>query len=149
MMLSLFLTALLPFTHVSAAATPSDPSDLDASIIEKRQGWDWPKCLPTGPNYCTVYMATGDTSQSNYRTAALFDNNCDLKQVLMTSKNNPKITLKGHLPYYVDLWVDDSIHPRGYLSYIDSDLILGDSMACYKYPETDGVGCRKAFQCIV
>lgn len=148
MLFSVLLTAF-PFILSSATASPSNPSDFDAAMIEKRQGWDFPKCMPTGPNYCTVYMATGDTSPSSYRTAALFDNNCELKQVLMTSKLVTKITLKGHLPHYVDLWVDDSIHPGGYLSYLDSDTPLGDSMACYKYPETDGVGCRKAFECVV
>ncbi|KAI1772229.1 hypothetical protein F4818DRAFT_444459 [Hypoxylon cercidicola] len=141
---SLFV-GLLSLTPLSSIAAPTP--DIQERTIEERQNLDFPKCIPTGVDYCTLYMATGDTKGANYRTAALFDNTCKLTQAIMTDKTNPKITLKGHMKNYADIRADDFYRPRGYLSYLDSDTPLGDSMACYKYPGTDGVGCRKAFWC--
>ncbi|KAI6084019.1 hypothetical protein F4821DRAFT_179817 [Hypoxylon rubiginosum] len=140
--LSLFAGLLLNSLLATAAPAP----DLQERSLEERQ-IIFPKCMPTGKDYCTVYMATGDTKDEIYRTAALFDNNCKLTQAIMTDKTNPKITLKGHMKNYADIRVDDFYRPRGWLSYLDEDTPLGDNMVCYKYPGTDGVGCRKAFWC--
>ncbi|KAI1073638.1 hypothetical protein F5B20DRAFT_587050 [Whalleya microplaca] len=131
------------------ALTPSLTTAAPTDTLEKldtRGGFDWHKCEGMPKGSCTIYMATG-TAKSGYRTAGLFDHNCKLTQAVTTTKLNKKITLKGHLPLYVDLYVDDYIRPRGWLSYDSSDTELGDKMACHEYPNTDGVACRKAFQC--
>jgi hypothetical protein len=41
-----------------------------------------------------------------------FDSYCTLTQALKTTKTNPKLTLKSHLPYYVDLYLDTGVRPR-------------------------------------
>lgn len=127
-------------------------SPVSGNVLAARQEFDWPKCNPQPAGKCTVYIATSDDSSPNgYRTTGLFDNTCTLTQAFKTIKTNPKITLRGHLPLYVDLHVDDYIRPKGWLSYGDSDTPVGDAdtstMECYKIPGTDGVSCRVAFDC--
>lgn len=118
-----------------------------AHFARQEEDYTWPQCMPVGLGSCTLYMATADPDMDDYRTAVLFDNNCNPLQAIMDNKNNPKLTLKGSLPNYVDLFVDSNIHPVGYVSYLGNDYELGETMACYKPPNSDGVGCRKAFRC--
>jgi hypothetical protein len=98
-------------------------------------------------------MATSDPDVPDYRTAGLFDNNCNLLQAIMSTKTNPKLTLKGTLPNYVDLLIDTSALPNGFISYnsqntpLENMDTLGRSMACFKPPNSDGTGCRRAFSC--
>ncbi|EPE27279.1 hypothetical protein GLAREA_03194 [Glarea lozoyensis ATCC 20868] len=66
-----------------------------ATISRRDDTWPVPKCLKTGPGYCTIYIATSDDDVPDYRGAALFDNNCNLLQAVKGSKTTPKLTLKG------------------------------------------------------
>ena len=134
------------FSQVVLALAEAELSEME---IERRQDTLWPKCSPTGPGFCTVYMATADVKGAVYRTAVLFSSDCTITDAKLVDKTDPKITLKGHLPYYVDLYVDTDIHPRGHITYRGDNTDLGESMACYKYPDTDGTSCRKAFDCWV
>lgn len=111
----------------------------------------WNKCEHTGPGSCTVYMASADGSSSRlpaYRTAVLFDSECRVSQAVSVSLTHTKITLQGP-PAYVDLYVDTSARPVGFLSYLGRQVPLGDmpTMTCHKFEGTDGVACRVAFNC--
>lgn len=83
---------------------------------------------------CTVYMATSDDEHvlNGYRTAGLF------------IKTSPNITLRGRLPLYVDLHVDDYFRPRGWLLYRDYETPLEDAdrstITCYRIPGTEPRG---------
>ncbi|RYP02027.1 hypothetical protein DL764_005977 [Monosporascus ibericus] len=120
----------------AAAATPTLPE----TILGLRGDFDWPKCLQVGKESCTVYIATSDgSSRSKYRIATLYDSDCNKLQIFKTNPSNPKITLKGTLPEYVDLYVDDYYRPNGRLSYKGTDRQLEREQACYKFPGTDGL----------
>lgn len=91
-----------------------------------------------------MYMATSDDEHvlNGYRTAGLFHNK--LMQAVQTIKTSPNITLRGRLPLYVDLHVDDYFRPRGWLSYRDYDTPLEDAdrstITCYRIPGTEPRG---------
>ncbi|KAF5023775.1 hypothetical protein F66182_4168 [Fusarium sp. NRRL 66182] len=138
MMPNVLLPILLSCIAPLASATPlhKDPQTLEI----RQEGLDWPKCSKTGKESCTIYMATGDTMFAKYRNAVLFDHDCNIKQAFRTEKDNPKIVLKGHLPKYVDIFVDDQARPQGRISYDSKDTPLNEeSMACHKFPGTDGI----------
>ncbi|KAJ3544002.1 hypothetical protein NM208_g3281 [Fusarium decemcellulare] len=146
MKLNLFLPILLSCITPLAGATPVYKGT--QSLTTRQEGLDWPKCSKTGKESCTLYMATGDSRFATYRTAVLFDHDCNIKQAYMTEKTEPKIVLKGHLPKDVNIFVDDQVRPNGHIAYGSEEFPLGeDSMSCYKFPGTDGVGCKKAFDC--
>ncbi|RYP07703.1 hypothetical protein DL765_009045 [Monosporascus sp. GIB2] len=134
---------ILSVPVLKAAASPA----FSQTTLQERQGFDWDKCTRTGPESCTVYMATSDgTTRNEYRIATLYDSGCNVLQVYETDPHNTKIVLKGNLPHYVDLYADSFYRPNGHLSYYGKDYQLG-GMACHKFPGTDGVGCRISFQC--
>ncbi|RYP58143.1 hypothetical protein DL770_010504 [Monosporascus sp. CRB-9-2] len=126
---------ILSVPVLKAAASPA----FSETTLQERQGFSWDKCTGTGPESCTVYMATSDgTTRNEYRIATLYDSSCNVLQVYETDPHNPKIVLKGNLPHYVDLYVDSFYRPNGRLSYSGQDYPL-ERMACYKFPDTDGL----------
>ncbi|KAF4466647.1 zinc finger transcription factor 1 [Fusarium albosuccineum] len=143
---TVFLPILLSCITPPAGATPVYKGT--QTLTTRQEGLDWPKCSKTGKESCTLYMATGDSRFAKYGTAVLFDHDCNIKQAYMTEKTEPKIVLKGHLPKDVNIFVDDQVRPNGHIAYGSEEFPLGeDSMSCYKFPGTDGVGCKNAFDC--
>ncbi|KAK7959716.1 uncharacterized protein PG986_004570 [Apiospora aurea] len=144
---------------VPRAASSPDLLPHQQHVARNAAGWNWKLCETTGAGWCTLYVATGDGSgrlsaeASDYRSVALFDNKCRLLQALMTNSANPKVTLRGKAgpAEYVDVKLDNAVRPRGWISYDGADTPLGDGsgMACNKPEFSDGVQCRKAFECSV
>ncbi|KAK8029790.1 hypothetical protein PG993_011081 [Apiospora rasikravindrae] len=139
---------------------PASPNTTQHQLAARiPAGWDWRQCEETGEGWCTVHIATGDGSgrlsadAGDYRSVVLWDNQCDILQALMTSSENPKVTLRGRWgpEKYVDVQMDNQVRPNGWISYDGADTPLGDGsgMACNKPAMSDGVQCRKAFQCSV
>ncbi|RYO79193.1 hypothetical protein DL766_009705 [Monosporascus sp. MC13-8B] len=116
---------ILSVPVLKAAASPA----FSQTTLQERQGFDWDKCTRTGPESCTVYMATSDgTTRNEYRIATLYDWGCNVVQVYETDPHNTKIVLKGNLPHYVDLYVDSFYRPNGHLSYYGQDYQRGDGV---------------------
>ena len=161
----IFLSGLLVSVAGRPGAEPreSPPLEgtipLDATSTAQRtkvpagdQGWDWPKCVKMAPGWCTLYIETGDHSQySNHRRVTLFDSVCNQLQVLETDPNNEKTIMKGKSDpeKFVEITMEKSFRPKGWIMYDATDTQLGEDtgMECNKAQASDGVECRKAFEC--
>jgi len=144
-LLRLLGTILLTSIPVLVSGAPTVYSS------RQTQDYTWPQCITSATNYCTIYMATSDPDMDDYRTAVLFDYNCNVLQAIMVSKNTQHIELRGRLRLQFDLWVDSNAPPGGHVTYggrFNIDYPLGQNMACYKPPNSDGTGCRMRILCV-
>lgn len=99
-------------------STLSHASLTSKSLQARAEDWDFSTCFQVSPGFYSIYIITSDSDIGmEYRNAVLFDSECNVIQAVAVSKTVPKITLRGSLNYYVDIFVDENSTPNGHVDY--------------------------------
>jgi hypothetical protein len=144
---TLFLTS----TPLLVIAAPTSAANI---LLARAEDWrDVRHCFPSDQfDICTAYFATSDEDIIDYRTAAIYRNDCRVLQAVKVTKTMERITLRGSLSDPVNLRIDTSAILNGYIYYKGVDTQFGaldkdNRMQCHHPKNADGTGCRITFNC--